>query len=60
MMSDQKETFDNKPKDTNSVYGEAGKAIQWPVPPVGKFYRRFKLVNEEEFLTEPKNSQNNR
>ena len=59
-MSDRKETLDNKPEDTNSVSGECGKAVQWPAPPVGKFYRRFKLVNEEESLIESKNSQTNR
>ena len=60
MMSDQKKAMYDKSDDTKSVLGEAGKVPQWPVPPVGKVFRRFKLVPQEEVEKEIENARHGR
>ena len=59
-MSDQKKAVYDKSDDTKSVPSEAGKVPQWPEPPVGKVFRRFKLVPQEEVEEEIENARHGR
>ena len=51
-MPKQEKTMHDKSDDTKCVTGESGKALQWPKPPVGRYYIRCKLASEEDFEKE--------
>lgn len=59
-MSNQKKAMHDKSDSIMSVSGESGKVSQRPEPPVGKVFRRFKLVPQEEVEEENENARHGR